>query len=128
MPFSPSDLLRSVVGQLKGELKRIYKFGACDLHKMLKKMIKNKQLDKSCTEIQIQSNLSAVENYLTLNNLAPNPRKIVPMTSLKQPYVGFTERELAGFYYKSGGTLQQKLMELAAKDGIHPTGSEIQRW
>ncbi|KAG0370959.1 hypothetical protein BGZ54_002106, partial [Gamsiella multidivaricata] len=33
LPFTPTDLVRSVVGQLKAELKRMYKKGTCDLHK-----------------------------------------------------------------------------------------------
>ncbi|KAG0013179.1 hypothetical protein BGZ82_002274, partial [Podila clonocystis] len=37
MPFTPSDLVRSVIGQLKGELKRMYKIGTCALHKILLK-------------------------------------------------------------------------------------------
>ncbi|KAF9992115.1 hypothetical protein BGZ79_003492, partial [Entomortierella chlamydospora] len=86
----------------------------------LKKRIVKRQLDKSDSEIQIRGDLSSIENYITLNTLAPNPRKIVPMTSSKQPYVGFTERELAGFFYKSGGTFKEKLVELAAKDGVYP--------
>ncbi|KAF9081374.1 hypothetical protein BGX27_004954, partial [Mortierella sp. AM989] len=128
MPFTPTDLLRSVVGQLKGELKRMYKKGTCDLHKMLKKRIDKRQLEKSKEEIQIQGDLSAIENYLALNKLSPNPRRIVPMTSSKQPYVGFTERELAGFFFKSGGALKERLVELARRDKIHPTIADIQNW
>ncbi|KAG0028219.1 hypothetical protein BGZ83_005091, partial [Gryganskiella cystojenkinii] len=33
MEFSPGDLVRSVVGQLKAEFKRMYKTGTCTLHK-----------------------------------------------------------------------------------------------
>ncbi|KAI7832856.1 hypothetical protein BC939DRAFT_434628 [Gamsiella multidivaricata] len=36
MPFTPTDLVRSVVGQLKAGLKRMYKTGTCDLHKMVR--------------------------------------------------------------------------------------------
>lgn len=36
MPFSPLDLVRSVVGQLKGELKRMYKKGTGDLYIMVR--------------------------------------------------------------------------------------------
>ncbi|KAF9343858.1 hypothetical protein BGX26_005115, partial [Mortierella sp. AD094] len=128
MPFRPTDLVRSVVGQLKGELKRMYKRGACDLHKTLKKKIEKGQLDKSKEEIQIRGELSAIENYIALNKLSLNPRRIVPMTSSRQPCVGFTERELAGFYFKSGGVLKEKLMELATKDGIYPTIDEVESW
>ncbi|KAG0162758.1 hypothetical protein DFQ29_003710, partial [Apophysomyces sp. BC1021] len=86
MPFPPSDLVRSVVQQLKVELKQMYKKGTCNLHKMLKKRIDKRQLDKSKEVIKIRGDLSAIENYLALNKLSPNPRRIVPMTSLKQPY------------------------------------------
>ena len=35
-PFPPTDLVRSVVGQLKGEFKRMYKTGTCKLHKLVR--------------------------------------------------------------------------------------------
>lgn len=33
MPFTPTDLVRSVAGQLKSELQRMYKNGTCDIYK-----------------------------------------------------------------------------------------------
>ncbi|KAF9346559.1 hypothetical protein BGX26_001918 [Mortierella sp. AD094] len=88
----------------KAEINQSMPFTPKDL---LKKRIDKGQLEKSNAEIQIRGDLSAIENYVMLNKLSPNPRKIVPMTSSKQPYVGFTERELAGFFFKSGGTLKE---------------------
>ncbi|KAG0182631.1 hypothetical protein DFQ28_001942, partial [Apophysomyces sp. BC1034] len=128
MLFPPSDLMRSVAQQLKVELKQMYKKGTCILHKMLKKRIDKGQLDKSKEVINIRGDLSAIENYLALNKLSPNPRRIVPMTSLKQPYVGFTEQELAGFYFKSGGALKERLVELARRDGVYPTITDVRNW
>ncbi|KAI1297435.1 hypothetical protein EDD11_007125 [Mortierella claussenii] len=62
---------------------------------LLKKRIERRQLDKSDREIQVRGDLSAIENYVTLNALVSNPQKTVPVMSSKQPYVDFTERELA---------------------------------
>lgn len=50
------------------------------------------------------------------------------MTTSKQPYIGFSERELAGFFFKNGGKLKEKLMEVASKDGVHPTLVDVQGW
>ncbi|KAF9272471.1 hypothetical protein BGZ74_005235, partial [Mortierella antarctica] len=53
---------------------------------------------------------------------------IAPMTTLKQPYIRFTERELAGFFFKSGGALKQRLVELVTNDGVHATFFNVQAW
>ncbi|KAI1285632.1 hypothetical protein EDD11_000737, partial [Mortierella claussenii] len=94
----------------------------------LKSRVGKKQLDKTVAEIQIRDSLSAIENYLTLNKLSPKPRRIIPLTSSKQPYVGFTERELAGMFFKSGGALKERLVALARDDRVHPTIVDIQNW
>ena len=94
----------------------------------MKKRIKARTLDKTNSEIHIRGNVSAIENYLALNSMSLNPWKIVPMTSSKQPYVGFTERELAGFFYKKDGVLKKRIMDLAARDGRYTTIAEIQSW
>ncbi|KAF9313185.1 hypothetical protein BG006_004216 [Podila minutissima] len=95
--------------------------------KLMKRVSKG-QLDRSDAEIQIQSDLSAIENYLTLNKLAQNSRRIVPMTTSKQPYIRFSERELAGFFFKNGGELKERLMDVVSKDGVSPTLADVQGW
>lgn len=50
------------------------------------------------------------------------------MTTSKQPYIGFTERELAGFYFKSGGKLKERLVELASLDGACTSIRDAQEW
>lgn len=37
-------------------------------------------------------------------------------------------RELTGFFFKSGGTLKEKLVELTTKDGFYLTSDEDQIW
>ncbi|KAF8946282.1 hypothetical protein BGZ52_008872, partial [Haplosporangium bisporale] len=95
---------------------------------MLVKLVNKRLLDRSSAEIRIRSDLSAIENYLALNKLTQNPRRIVPMTTSKQPCIGFSERELAGFFFKNGGELKERLKEVASKDGVHSTLVEVQAW
>lgn len=33
LPFTPTDLVRSIASQLKAELKRMYTHGTCEIHK-----------------------------------------------------------------------------------------------
>jgi len=80
------------------------------------------------TQIQIRDDVSSVENYVTLNDLILNPRRIVPITTSEQPFVGFTERELAGFYMKRGGILKETVSELAASDGVAAIMADVQSW
>ncbi|KAF9972241.1 hypothetical protein BGZ75_001566, partial [Mortierella antarctica] len=110
-PFSASDLLESVSVQLRVELKKMYKNGSCDMHQQLVKVKKKGQLGPS-VDIEIQESRSAVENYLTLNKISRNPRRIIPLTSSKQPFVTFSERELAGFFFSRGGDLRARIQDL----------------
>ncbi|KAG0057380.1 hypothetical protein BGZ83_010839 [Gryganskiella cystojenkinii] len=124
-PFTPSDLLESVSGQLRVELKKMYKNGSCDIHQKLKKMKKRGLLGPS-VDIGIQESISAVENYLTLNKLSQNPRRIIPLTSSKQPFVAFSERELAGFFFSRGGVLRARMQELV--NGGCTSIADVHEW
>lgn len=66
-------------------------------------------------DIQIQENISAAENYIALNELIPNSWRFAPITSSQQPFVTFSERELALFFWKRP-LLKQRLVELALSD------------
>ncbi|KAF9536984.1 hypothetical protein EC957_009126 [Mortierella hygrophila] len=78
-----------------------------------------KTLDKGRLEahidIRILENISAAENYLTLNELIPSSWRLAPTTPLQQPFVTFSERELALFFWRRP-LLKQRLVELAPLD------------
>ncbi|KAG0347945.1 hypothetical protein BG004_006508 [Podila humilis] len=67
--------------------------------------------------IQIQPDVSAVENFLYLNKLTGNSRRMVPITSSTQPFVTFSERELAAFFWKRK-VLKERLVELGKLDNM----------
>ncbi|KAI1288302.1 hypothetical protein EDD11_010015, partial [Mortierella claussenii] len=127
MPFTPTDLVRSVATQLKAELKRMYTHGTCEIRKKLKKAQDRGILEVN-TSILIRDDVTAIENYVSLNKLLQRPRRISPMSSLEDPFVGFTERELSGFFMKSGGELRVALAKLASDEGVAPTIQDIQEW
>lgn len=80
------------------------------------------------TDICIQDDISAVENFLQLNRITGNRRRIVPLTSSELPFVSFTEPELASFFWKRE-PLKTRLTDLVAEDGS-PTNalSDICSW
>ncbi|KAF8908063.1 hypothetical protein BGZ58_006126, partial [Dissophora ornata] len=90
-------------------------------------MQKKGVLDASI-DIGIQEQVSAVENFLFLNKLTSNSRRIVPLTASQQPFVSFSERELGSFFWKRE-VLKQRLCELALQDStvIYNT-EELNRW
>ena len=51
-------------------------------------------------DIRIQNDISAVDNFVFLNKLTNNSRRIIPLTTSQQPFVSFSERELAAFFWK----------------------------
>ncbi|KAF9114489.1 hypothetical protein BGW39_003349, partial [Mortierella sp. 14UC] len=48
--------------------------------------------------LSIQSNLSAIENFLALNKLVKNPRGIIPMSRRLHGFMSFTESELLALF------------------------------
>lgn len=60
--------------------------------------------------------------------MTQNPRRIVPITKMEQPFVGFSERELAGFFFKRGGELKKRLIELASVDGVCTSIVDARDW
>ncbi|KAF9536415.1 hypothetical protein EC957_011042 [Mortierella hygrophila] len=63
-----------------------------------KDIIANKDKDgntqSSGFTLSIYNNLSAVENFSTLNKLVKNPRRIVPISPQEHGFLSFSEREL----------------------------------
>ncbi|KAG9060878.1 hypothetical protein KI688_007947 [Linnemannia hyalina] len=94
MLFTANSLVRSVAGQLSVELKKMYKNGTHLLYDQVK-TLKDKGRLEAHIDIRILENISAAENYLTLNELIPNSWRLAPTTPLQQPFVTFSERELA---------------------------------
>ena len=79
-------------------------------------------------DIRIQNDISAVENFVFLNKLTNNSRRIIPLTTSQQPFVSFSERELAAFFWKRDA-LKQRLQQLALQDSTHATSIvDIDTW
>ncbi|KAF9904963.1 hypothetical protein EC991_002203, partial [Linnemannia zychae] len=98
MPFTPTFLVRSVSGRLALELQKIYRNGTFDLYKKAEAM-KKRGIMGTTVDIQIREGISAAENYLYVNKLANNSRKIAPFTTSQGPFMSFSERELASFFW-----------------------------
>ncbi|KAK3830856.1 MAG: hypothetical protein JOS17DRAFT_150734 [Linnemannia elongata] len=120
-------LVRSVSVQLAVELQRIYGHGTQDLHMQATAMVEKLILPPE-SDISIQDDISAVENFLQLNRITGNRRRIVPLTTSELPFVSFTEPELASFFWKRE-PLKTRLTDLVAEDGS-PTNalSDIHSW
>ncbi|KAF9341751.1 hypothetical protein BGX26_008608, partial [Mortierella sp. AD094] len=109
--FTSSELVQSVSTRLRVELKKMYKNGSCDLYKMLITR-KKKSLLGSDVNVTIREEVSAIENYLALNKIGPNSRRVIPMTGSKQPFMSFTECQLAEFFFSHGGILRARVQQL----------------
>lgn len=77
--------------------------------------MKDKDTARADADIWIRPDISVVENFLNLNKLTGNNRRFVPVTSSVQPFVSFTERELAPFFWKRG-VLKDKFVQLGKMD------------
>ncbi|KAG0274828.1 hypothetical protein BGZ96_004069 [Linnemannia gamsii] len=125
--FTPGYLVRSVSGQMAAEFKRMYGHGTRDLHDKLKAM-KDKGIVRGDADVQIQPDISAVENFLYLNKLTGNSRRFIPMTSSQQPFMSFSEREIAAFFWKRK-VLKDKLVQLGKLDKTTITSvNDLDTW
>ncbi|KAF9574621.1 hypothetical protein EC968_006036 [Mortierella alpina] len=97
--YRPTDLVRSVASQLSFEIRKMYRQGTYEISDKLKTQ-KDKGLLPSHCQVEVDPNKSAIENFLLLNNLCVNRRRIVPMTGSKQPFMTFSEKELAHFFFQ----------------------------
>ena len=79
------------------------------------------------TSIDIQSNLTAIENFQRLNAMGMNPRKLMPITPSAQPFITFTEYELAAILWKSD-TLQKKLQGMHGATDYSPSLADVYSW
>jgi len=80
----------------------------------LKRQQEKGLLPKDCS-IEICKDKSAIENFLALNKLSKNSRKIAPMSPLEQQFMSFTERELMAFFWKRE-LLRTKLQDMVSPD------------
>ncbi|KAF8907975.1 hypothetical protein BGZ58_006137, partial [Dissophora ornata] len=69
--------------------------------------------DGSRTEID--QCIPAIENFILLNQASKSYRKTVPLTGMEQPFVSFSERELATLFWQNDA-LRGKLEELVLVD------------
>lgn len=80
---------------------------------------------------EIDDTISAIENFVLLSRSSRRYRRIVPLASLEQPFVSFSEREL-GILFWQKAKLQKKLQELALEDfqdkDIIPRQSDMESW
>lgn len=75
------------------------------------------------SDLEINRDLSAAENFVHLNNLDSNSRKIAPMSPVKVGFVSFSERQLVALFWKRP-VLKAKILELVR--ATFPTCSALQ--
>ncbi|KAF8949579.1 hypothetical protein BGZ46_005088 [Entomortierella lignicola] len=108
--FNPTNLVRSAATQLAVELKKIYKNESCELQEKLKCMKKQGRLIGDYN-LEIHKEWSAIENFLALNKISKNSRRIAPMSSQEHQYMIFSERELLAFFWKRQ-LLKTRILEM----------------
>ncbi|KAF9179699.1 hypothetical protein BGZ51_006727, partial [Haplosporangium sp. Z 767] len=110
MPYPPTTLTQSIVSQLSVEFKRTYRKGNLKLHKKLQAQKVKGRLPAEF-DIEIHADVSSIEDFVRLNKINKNHRRLVPMTPSKQPFISFAETDLLILFWKSNA-LKKKLQEL----------------
>ncbi|KAF9197705.1 hypothetical protein BGZ59_005199, partial [Podila verticillata] len=80
----------------------------------LQRLKNNGQLPAT-NNIDIDPQRTAIENFLALNKLLKNKRRIAPMSSLELSFVDFSELQLVHFFWKRE-SLKKKLQQMVWPD------------
>ncbi|KAF8916557.1 hypothetical protein BGZ58_005260, partial [Dissophora ornata] len=79
----------------------------------------------------IDEGIPAIENYVLLNQSSRSYRKTVPLTSTEQPFVSFSERELALLFWQNDA-LKKRLQDLALEvfedKSFIPSQMDLNQW
>ncbi|KAF9431657.1 hypothetical protein BGZ76_011867, partial [Entomortierella beljakovae] len=100
MQFTPASLLCSVSTQLSVELKLMYRNGSHEVCEKLKRL-KNKGMLPKDADIDINTDLSGIENFVNLNKLDKNNRRIAPLPNMQLPFMTFSEGDLIDILWKN---------------------------
>ncbi|KAF9997934.1 hypothetical protein BGZ79_008380 [Entomortierella chlamydospora] len=99
-PFRPGDLVRSVSVQLAVELKKLYRDGVVKLQNQFKDQQKGGRAKVDGSDLDIRSELTAVENFLIFNKMSGNKWKIAPLSTAANGFVSFSESEIVSLCWK----------------------------
>ncbi|KAG0350857.1 hypothetical protein BC939DRAFT_474395 [Gamsiella multidivaricata] len=78
-------------------------------------LLKTKGLISDGSRIEIDQGISAIENFVLLNQSSRSYRQTAPLTGTEQPFMLFSEREL-GILLLENAALKKKLQELVLVD------------
>ncbi|KAF9538840.1 hypothetical protein EC957_006160 [Mortierella hygrophila] len=105
----------------------MYGYGSRNFHNKLE-IMKDEGTVRSDANIQIRPDVSALENFLYSNKLTGNSRRIAPLTFLQQPFVTFSEREMAVFFWKRE-VLKKKPVQMGMLDNKTITSvNDLDAW
>ncbi|KAG0082840.1 hypothetical protein BGZ92_011316 [Podila epicladia] len=94
--YSTSDLLQSASYQLFIEIKKLYVTGSKDLEKKLNDIHDHKT---PTGPTWIDSTLPSIENFMVLNSLTKNSRRIAPLSPINRRFISFGERQLITLFW-----------------------------
>ncbi|KAF9397937.1 hypothetical protein BGZ76_008260, partial [Entomortierella beljakovae] len=84
------------------------------------------------TDISINKDVSAIENFIRLNKLSENNRKFMSLTPVQQPFISFSEGELLDILWKSDALRNEirswNLESKVAGKEYTPSNRDMQNW
>ncbi|KAF9110941.1 hypothetical protein BGX27_005676 [Mortierella sp. AM989] len=121
-PYPATALMDSAGQQLEIEFKKHYRNGTLALQEKYDKLLGEKQISDG-SKVQINSSISAIENFVYLNRAMRNPYVLVPLTRASQPFILFSERDLGDIFWQNH-RLRPILLELCLNNGFSEATSQ----
>ncbi|KAF9378215.1 hypothetical protein CPB97_009713 [Podila verticillata] len=123
LPTCP--VTRSVAKQLDVEFKNHYRAGTHDFFEKLKKKQEKGIIPKE-VDLKIHGDKSAIENFLALNKIGKNARRMIPVSPKEHGFISLTEAEMVVIFWKKT-TLKRKIQELAGTTFPETDQEELNR-
>ncbi|KAF9913145.1 hypothetical protein EC991_003604 [Linnemannia zychae] len=106
-------VVRSVSSHLAASIKRMCRHGS---HELVEKLeTARKKSGMIGCDLGVREGLSAVENFVALNRTAGSNRRIIPISTVKNGYVSFSELELVKLFWKSP-VLKASILDIVKVD------------
>ncbi|KAF9960813.1 hypothetical protein BGZ72_005819 [Mortierella alpina] len=102
--------------QMASEIKSHFKRGCLDIIEKLEIKVKRGLLAQE--QLEIRYNETTISNFVRLNALLDNPRKVLPVSTAAPSFVSFSELELLPLFWKSD-ILRAKLLDMAGRQDMN---------
>ncbi|KAF9344098.1 Rad2 nuclease [Mortierella sp. AD094] len=129
MAYPATSFLRSTAVEMMTAMKMHYKRGSLELAEKARALMDKGRLPAD-TLSRIDPNIPSIENFVRLNRISPNRRKIAPMSSMEDGHICLSELDMIAIFWKDKNLreLIQSLAHPEFPNTPYPAQADIISW